>query len=105
MRDVNHGWLLRYIHMNAHLSFQLSLFIFSVVYYGSYKAPRTSMDAGCSDSAINDGNSIYGICSSLGADVVLGCNGYTNLFSALPFIGESIVTWLGGVDFQLIIRL
>ena len=42
MRDVNHGWLIRYIHMNAASFFFIVVYIhiFRGLYYGSYKAPR-----------------------------------------------------------------
>ena len=43
MRDVNYGWLLRYLHMNgASLFFFIAVYIhiFRGVYYGSYRAPR-----------------------------------------------------------------
>ena len=42
MRDVNYGWLIRYIHMNGASMFFLLVYIhiFRGLYYGSYKAPR-----------------------------------------------------------------
>src|SRR3546814_12074141 len=42
MRDVNFGWLLRYIHMNGASFFFIVVYIhiFRGLYYGSYKAPR-----------------------------------------------------------------
>ena len=42
MRDVNHGWLIRYIHMNGASFFFIVVYIhiFRGLYYGSYKAPR-----------------------------------------------------------------
>ena len=42
MRDVNNGWLLRYLHMNgAHMFFiVVYIHIFRGLYYGSYKSPR-----------------------------------------------------------------
>ncbi|MEK9557540.1 MAG: cytochrome b N-terminal domain-containing protein, partial [Alphaproteobacteria bacterium] len=42
MRDVNHGWLIRYIHMNTASFFFIVVYIhmFRGLYYGSYKAPR-----------------------------------------------------------------
>jgi quinol-cytochrome oxidoreductase complex cytochrome b subunit len=42
MRDVNYGWLIRYIHMNGASMFFIVVFIhiFRGLYYGSYKAPR-----------------------------------------------------------------
>ena len=44
-------------------------------------AARTAMDDWCRDSAINDGNSVYGICASLGPDELLGCDGnYESIF-------------------------
>ena len=45
---------------------------------------------------LNDGYSFYGLCASMGADEFLGSDGYTNFFSAIPFIGEGIVAWLWG---------
>ena len=42
MRDVNYGWLIRYLHMNGASMFFLIVYIhmFRGLYYGSYKAPR-----------------------------------------------------------------
>ncbi|NNG03473.1 MAG: cytochrome b, partial [Inquilinus sp.] len=42
MRDVNYGWLLRYLHMNGGSMFFIVVYIhtFRGLYYGSYKAPR-----------------------------------------------------------------
>ena len=51
MRDVNYGWLLRYIHMNVGSFFFIAVYIhlFRGLYYGSYKAPREL--CGCSASS------------------------------------------------------
>ena len=42
MRDVNYGWLIRYVHMNGASMFFVAVYIhmFRGLYYGSYKAPR-----------------------------------------------------------------
>ena len=42
MRDVNYGWLLRYVHANGASMFFLAVYIhmFRGMYYGSYKEPR-----------------------------------------------------------------
>ena len=42
MRDVNYGWLLRYLHANGASMFFVAVYIhiFRGIYYGSYKAPR-----------------------------------------------------------------
>ena len=44
----------------------------------------------------NDGSSFLGLCASLGSNEFLGATVITNLFSAIPFVGESITTWLWG---------
>ena len=55
------------------------------------------MDIGGSNSLINDGNRFYGLCVTLGGQMSFwGATVITNLFSAIPVIGESIVTWLWG---------
>ena len=63
MRDVKHGWLIRYIHANgASMFFILSKTIIMVFWsYYFY---------------FNDGNGIYGLCTSLGTNEFLG--GYRN---------------------------
>jgi ubiquinol-cytochrome c reductase cytochrome b/c1 subunit len=52
MRDVNYGWLLRYLHQNGASFFFIAVFIhmFRGLYYGSYKAPR-EVSCGCSVSS------------------------------------------------------
>ena len=99
MRDVNYGWLIRYLHMNGGSMFFLVVYIhlFRGIYYGSYKAPRellwiigvliliTMMMAGFLGYVLP-----WGQMSFWAATVI------TNLFSALPWIGEPIVTWLWG---------
>src|SRR3546814_3294989 len=42
MRDVNYGWVLRYVHANGASMFFIAVYIhmFRGLYYGSYKAPR-----------------------------------------------------------------
>ena len=44
----------------------------------------------------NDGYSIYGLRSSMGTNVFWGATVITNLFSAIPLVGEGIVQWLWG---------
>jgi ubiquinol-cytochrome c reductase cytochrome b/c1 subunit len=99
MRDVNYGWLLRYIHANGASMFFLAVYIhmFRGIYYGSYKAPREvlwilgviiyllMMATGFMGYVL-----VWGQMSFWAATVI------TNLFSALPGIGETIVTWLWG---------
>jgi ubiquinol-cytochrome c reductase cytochrome b/c1 subunit len=99
MRDVNYGWLLRYVHATGASMFFLAVYIhmFRGIYYGSYKAPREvlwilgviiyllMMATGFMGYVL-----VWGQMSFWAATVI------TNLFSALPGIGEAIVTWLWG---------
>jgi len=99
MRDVNYGWLLRYLHSNGASMFFIAVYVhmFRSLYYGSYKEPRELVW-------------ILGVIVYL-LMVVTGFLGYvlvwgqmsfwaatviTNLFSAIPIVGDAIVTWLWG---------
>src|SRR5882724_2518731 len=99
MRDVSFGWLLRYVHANGASMFFLAAYIhmFRGMYYGSYKEPREVLwilgvillllmiMAGFMGYVL-----VWGQMSFWAATVI------TNLFSAIPVVGESIVTWLWG---------
>src|SRR5262245_3510403 len=99
MRDVNYGWLCRYVHSNGASMFFLAAYIhmFRAMYYGSYKEPREVLW-------------LLGVLLLL-LMIVTGFLGYvlpwgqmsfwaatviTNLFSAIPWVGEPIVNWLWG---------
>src|SRR6186997_3587166 len=99
MRDVNFGWLLRYVHANGASMFFAAAYIhmFRRMYYGSYKDPREVLW-------------ILGVILLL-LMIVTGFMGYvlpwgqmsfwaatviTNLFSAIPVVGDAIVSWLWG---------
>ena len=65
--------------------------IFRGLYYGSYKEPReVTMDNRNANLFGNDGNSLYGLCTSLGSNVFWGATVITGLFGAIPFVGESL---------------
>src|SRR5580765_8450656 len=99
MRDVNYGWLLRYLHANGASMFFLAVYIhmFRGIYYGSYKEPREvlwilgviiyllMMATGFMGYVL-----VWGQMSFWAATVI------TNLFSAIPGVGDAIVTWLWG---------
>ena len=76
MRDVNHGWLIRYLHMNGASMFFLVVYIhiFRGLYYGSYKAPRELLDNWSGDTPSHDGNGLCRIRASLGTNEFLGSN-------------------------------
>ncbi len=99
MRDVNHGWLLRYIHMNGASFFFIVVFIhiFRGLYYGSYKAPRELLwILGVLILLLMMATAFMGYVLPWGQMSFWGATVITNLFSAIPFIGDSIVTMLWG---------
>ena len=99
MRDVNHGWLLRYIHMNGASFFFIVVYIhiFRGLYYGSYKAPREILwILGVLILLLMMATAFMGYVLPWGQMSFWGATVITNLFSAIPLIGEGIVTWLWG---------
>ena len=98
MRDVNYGWLLRYIHMNGASFFFIVTYIhvFRGLYFGSYKEPRAVVDARRRHSAPDDGDRLHGLCAAVGQMSFWGATVITNLFSAIPGVGNDIVAWLWG---------
>ena len=99
MRDVNHGWMIRYIHMNAASFFFIVVYIhiFRGLYYGSYKAPRELLwILGVVIFLLMMATAFMGYVLPWGQMSFWGATVITNLFSAIPGIGEAIVTWLWG---------
>lgn len=99
MRDVNGGWLLRYIHMNGASFFFIVVYlhIFRGMYYGSYKAPRELLWIfGVIIFLAMMATAFMGYVLPWGQMSFWGATVITNLFSALPIVGEYIVRWLWG---------
>ncbi len=99
MRDVNYGWLLRYIHANGASMFFLAAYVhlFRGLYYGSYKAPREVLwILGVIILLLMMATAFMGYVLPWGQMSFWGATVITNLFSAIPLIGESITTWLWG---------
>jgi ubiquinol-cytochrome c reductase cytochrome b subunit len=99
MRNVNHGWLIRYIHMNGASFFFIVVYIhiFRGLYYGSYKAPRELLWwLGIIILLLMMATAFMGYVLPWGQMSFWGATVITNLFSAIPLVGESIVTWLWG---------
>ncbi len=99
MRDVNHGWLIRYVHMNGASFFFIVVFIhiFRGLYYGSYKAPRELLwILGVIILLLMMATAFMGYVLPWGQMSFWGATVITNLFSAIPLVGESIVVWLWG---------
>ena len=99
MRDVNSGWLIRYIHMNGASFFFIAVYIhiFRGLYYGSYKAPRELLwMLGVVIMLLMMATAFMGYVLPWGQMSFWGATVITNLFSAIPIVGEHIVTWLWG---------
>jgi ubiquinol-cytochrome c reductase cytochrome b subunit len=99
MRDVNYGWLIRYIHMNGASMFFIAVFIhiFRGLYFGSYKAPREILwILGVVILLLMMATAFMGYVLPWGQMSFWGATVITNLFSAFPIIGDHIVTWLWG---------
>jgi ubiquinol-cytochrome c reductase cytochrome b subunit len=99
MRDVNGGWLLRYIHMNMASFFFIAVYIhmFRGLYYGSYKKPRELLwIMGIVIFFLMMATAFLGYVLPWGQMSFWGATVITNLFSAIPVFGETIVVWLWG---------
>jgi ubiquinol-cytochrome c reductase cytochrome b/c1 subunit len=99
MRDVNFGWLLRYIHMNGASFFFIVVYIhmFRGLYFGSYKEPRELLwMLGVIILLLMMATAFMGYVLPWGQMSFWGAKVITNLFSAIPVVGETIVRWLWG---------
>ena len=99
MRDVNYGWLIRYFHANGSSMFFLAVYIhiFRSLYYGSYKSPREVIwIIGMIIYFLMMMTAFMGYVLPWGQMSFWAATVITNLFSAVPFIGESITNWLWG---------
>ncbi|WP_353859749.1 cytochrome b/b6 [Azospirillum formosense] len=99
MRDVNYGWLLRYVHANGASMFFIAVYIhmFRGLYYGSYKAPREILwILGVLILLAMMATAFMGYVLPWGQMSFWGATVITNLFSAFPLVGDPIVTWLWG---------
>ncbi|HEX2580999.1 MAG TPA: cytochrome b/b6 [Dongiaceae bacterium] len=99
MRDVNNGWLLRYVHMNGASMFFIVVYVhmFRGLYYGSYKPPREFLwQLGVVILLLMMATAFMGYVLPWGQMSFWGATVITNLFSAFPWIGPKIVTMLWG---------
>jgi len=99
MRDVNFGWLMGYVHANGASMFFIVVYIhiWRGMYYGSYKAPRELLwMLGVVIFLLMMATAFMGYVLPWGQMSFWGATVITNLFSAIPVFGESIVTWLWG---------
>jgi ubiquinol-cytochrome c reductase cytochrome b subunit len=99
MRNVNHGHMLRYIHQNGSMLmfFAVYLHIFRGMYYGSYKTPReVTWIIGMLIYILMMATAFMGYVLPWGQMSFWGATVITGLFGAIPFVGDSLQTWLLG---------
>jgi ubiquinol-cytochrome c reductase cytochrome b/c1 subunit len=99
MRDVNNGWLLRYVHANGASMFFIVVFFhtFRGLYYGSYLYPRQILWlVGVIIFLLMIITAFMGYVLPWGQMSFWGATVITNLFSAIPYVGKDIVIWLWG---------
>lgn len=99
MRDVNNGWLVRYLHANTASAFffLVYLHIGRGLYYGSYKSPRTlTWVIGTVILIIMMATAFLGYVLPYGQMSLWGATVITNLMSAIPWIGQDIVEFIWG---------
>jgi len=99
MRDVYYGWLIRYLHANGSSMFFLAVYIhiFRALFYGSYKAPREMIwIIGMFIYLLMMATAFMGYVLPWGQMSFWAATVITNLFSAIPLVGESITSWLWG---------
>jgi len=103
MRDVNYGWLLRYMHATGASAFFFVIFIHMArtLYYGSFRAPRELLWwTGQGLLLMLMATAFMGYLLPWGQMSFWGATVITNLFRATPFIGDQVVIWLRG-DFTV----
>lgn len=99
MRDVEGGWLLRYLHANGASMFFIVVYLhmFRGLYYGSYSSPREFLwIIGVAILLLMIITAFIGYVLPWGQMSFWGATVITSLASAIPIIGDSIVTWLWG---------
>jgi len=99
MRDVNNGWLIRYLHSNTASAFffLVYLHIGRGFYYASYRAPRTlAWVLGAVILILMIGTGFLGYVLPYGQMSLWGATVITNLISAIPWIGQDIVEFIWG---------
>ena len=99
MRDVNFGWLLRYIHSNGAAFFFIVVYIHILrgMYYGSYKYPRElNWILGVFIYLLMMATAFMGYVLPWGQMSFWAAQVIMSLFGSIPYIGEDLLTWIRG---------
>ncbi len=103
MRDVNYGWLLRYMHSTGASAFFIVIYLhmYRGILYGSYQKPRELIwILGMALFILLMAEAFFGYLLPWGQMSYWGAQVITSLFSAIPYVGDSLVTWIRG-DYQV----
>jgi len=99
MRDVNYGWMIRYIHANVASFFFIFVYLHigRGLYYGSYKSPRVLLwSIGVIILVLMMGIAFLGYVLPYGQMSLWGATVITNMLSAVPWIGQDFVQFVWG---------
>lgn len=99
MRDVNWGWLFRYMHATGASAFFFVVYIhiFRGMYYGSYKEPRQTLWViGVIIYVVLMGTAFSGYLLPWGQMSFWGAQVILNLFTAIPVVGVGLAEWIRG---------
>lgn len=99
MRDVNYGWMIRYMHANVASFFFIFVYLHigRGLYYGSYKSPRIlPWSIGVIILVLMMGIAFLGYVLPYGQMSLWGATVITNMLSAVPWIGQDFVQFVWG---------
>jgi ubiquinol-cytochrome c reductase cytochrome b subunit len=99
MRDVDWGWLIRYLHSTGASAFFIVVYLhmFRSLMYGSYRAPRELLWLiGMGIYVCLMAEAFFGYLLPWGNMSYWGAQVIVNLFSTIPFVGSSLVEWIRG---------
>ncbi|PIW52851.1 MAG: cytochrome b, partial [Sulfurimonas sp. CG12_big_fil_rev_8_21_14_0_65_36_1453] len=99
MRDVNYGWLIRYLHSTGASAFFIVIYLhmFRSMMYGSYKKPRELIwIIGMILYVLLMAEAFMGYLLPWGQMSYWGAQVIISLFGAIPYVGEHLATWIRG---------
>jgi len=99
MRDVEWGWLIRYLHSTGASAFFVVVYLhmFRGLLYGSYRAPRELVWIfGMVIYIALMAEAFVGYVLPWGQMSYWGAQVIVSLFGAIPYVGEDLVQWIRG---------
>ena len=99
MRDVDYGWIIRYMHTTGASMFFAIVYLhmFRGLLYGSYKRPKELVWIfGCTIYLVIMAEGFLGYVLPYGQMSYWGAQVIISLFGAIPYIGESLEIWVRG---------